>query len=564
VQEKPGYKDAFAVLKEIADSFEKTKSPLEDETQAILMACWRLIEKELETEHLNDEISKELKAAKCVPNCDKMLYPPEWIFFENRAGLTEKFDGFLSNNVIHKPIGAAKAMAAAGVRPLSTAVQIKLLNCENPKKDTKVSQLILSRLNALGRILDSQVLDKVLTDVLNRLKKISFETASSLTVWYELHALDRVLKSEPEGTPALYLPDGNRLIFTRRNENIMWPSLSRELAIALLPEEDPGKIAAGIKEVLSAENADQAAQTLDELGYPKLDTSVSANSKDSGLITTLGTDFPRSEELPKAPIFDEDSQEPEQPSNKIGAKQPPFGGQEKMANINNNTKLNQTTIRTKTNPNGPTEDLGSNFNYPNELIAAFNRPEKRSNEEIEDLDEGKVSDPEGRREKEAAGHIDRITNEPAPADRRRITERALLEGPDEAVRSVLEEWYGGKCQICDNTFRQRNGRPFFIASYLVQRKLARQVDNYANAICLCAEHFARWQHGAVQAQNILNQILSLKCQKEGGDSPPIVQIKLCGEDRNITFNEKHLVALQELLNVSQSIGEFDQQAGNAV
>ena len=112
--------------------------------------------------------------------------------------------------------------------------------------------------------------------------------------------------------------------------------------------------------------------------------------------------------------------------------------------------------------------------------------------------------------------------------------------------------YGGKCQICSETFPERDGKPFFIANYIVPRKLARSVDNSANALCLCADHFARWQHGAIEAGDILEQIKNFKTELEGGDGKPILRIKLCGDECEIKFKEKHLLDLQELLKVSES------------
>ncbi|RKZ06926.1 hypothetical protein DRQ25_12790, partial [Candidatus Fermentibacteria bacterium] len=143
---------------------------------------------------------------------------------------------------------------------------------------------------------------------------------------------------------------------------------------------------------------------------------------------------------------------------------------------------------------------------------------------------------------------DRIENEPEPQKRRKKTERTILEGPDEQVRMTLGEWYRGKCQICGDSFPERDGQPFFIANYMVPRKFARQVDTYANALCMCAEHFAKWQHGAVEADDIVDQIRSMKTKAEGGAENLQVRIKLCGDECVIKFNEKHLIALQELLN----------------
>lgn len=188
-----------------------------------------------------------------------------------------------------------------------------------------------------------------------------------------------------------------------------------------------------------------------------------------------------------------------------------------------------------------------------EINKAFNRPGATVLKGRPEFDKGISANPEHRRQREAEEHEKRKGEEPDPTERRRKTERTILEGPDEQVRKILEEWYGGKCQICGHTFPERNGHPFFVASYIIPRKLARQCDTYANALCLCAEHYAKWQHGAVEADDdIVDQIEGLKLRSEGGDGNLQVKIKLCGDECSITFNEKHIIALQELRRIYQS------------
>ena len=166
------------------------------------------------------------------------------------------------------------------------------------------------------------------------------------------------------------------------------------------------------------------------------------------------------------------------------------------------------------------------------------------------VDNGRVNNPERRREKIAEEHRDRLNREPRPDDGRRETYRMLLEGPDPQVREYLFQMYGGKCQICDHTFPERDGKPFFVASYIVERQKSGAVDTEANALCLCADHFAKFKHGAIETEDIPTQIENFKTESEGGDCEPIIEIKLCGEKCEIRYNEKHFLDLQELIKVS--------------
>ena len=67
--------------------------------------------------------------------------------------------------------------------------------------------------------------------------------------------------------------------------------------------------------------------------------------------------------------------------------------------------------------------------------------------------------------------------------------------------------------------------------------MTRQNDNYANAICLFADHFAKWKHGAVKADNIIEQIKGLKPKSEGGDGNLKIVLKFYGEECEIAFTQ---------------------------
>ena len=189
--------------------------------------------------------------------------------------------------------------------------------------------------------------------------------------------------------------------------------------------------------------------------------------------------------------------------------------------------------------------------YKDELQKSFNR---RGETELQEqaIDTGNVKDPDRRREKSYEEHKKRLDHEPKPNERRKETMRIILEGPDEQVREYLFQFYDGRCQICGKTFPERNGNPFFIANYIVPKKLAGFIDTPANALCLCADHFAKWQHGTIEADNIIEQIENFKTEKEGGNSEAVLRIKICGEECKIRYKEKHLLDLQELLRASDS------------
>ena len=290
VRDSHTHEDALNVLMDISSQFGEGNLPLDEDAHVVLMACWRILDAALDSALSVEDLTK-LSSVKCVPRADGVLHPPEWMFFENRAGLAAKFGAFLANNVVPRPLGAGNAFAAAGVRQLGSAVEIELLECTDPADDPGMAQRIRLRRNEVARVLGSQALGHA-ADALCRLDRIRCETAASLAIRYRLRAFNREMDSKPEHAPAFYQSEHETLFFLRQEGHTRWPALARELAIALFPDEDPGRFAAGLKEVLAAESPAEASAVLDELGLAPLDTAVLDASPGAEAPSTLGTETP--------------------------------------------------------------------------------------------------------------------------------------------------------------------------------------------------------------------------------------------------------------------------------
>ena len=159
-----------------------------------------------------------------------------------------------------------------------------------------------------------------------------------------------------------------------------------------------------------------------------------------------------------------------------------------------------------------------------------------------------------RRERIGALHRTRIADEPPSEDRRNTTERILLEPADPLVRTQLNEWYHGRCQLCDEgtePWPEHNGQPFFVSARLVERSNARWLDDVANAVCLCAKHFAQWRHAAKEGPvDIVQVVQSLDPSTNPGSLK--IPVALAGESIAIRYCPKHFIALQELIRASQN------------
>ncbi len=292
VCEAPTGKDVIGVLKEIALEFGATGRSLDDEGHAVLMNCWRSISGMLRTEGIAKQDVQALHSIKCVPDKTRVLNPPDWMFFENRAGLVEKFGDYIARNVIPRPLDTGDALSVAGMRSLGTAVAVELIECRSPKEDPGLSQRIGSRRNEIARVLDALSTEYSTVEVLDHLQGIECHVAESIEIRYRLDAFNRHLESAVERVPALYQAEANALLYARRDQTMPWASIARELAVALYPDEDPGRFAAGLKEALAPDTAGEAAAVLDELGFARLDTSVAVQLSNANTAVGLGTDAP--------------------------------------------------------------------------------------------------------------------------------------------------------------------------------------------------------------------------------------------------------------------------------
>lgn len=131
-----------------------------------------------------------------------------------------------------------------------------------------------------------------------------------------------------------------------------------------------------------------------------------------------------------------------------------------------------------------------------------------------------------------------------------FAQRKQWKGKDDSIRACFIDWYGGRCQICNKTFVQRNGEPYFEGLYLVSRTSAEWFDREGNVLCLCAEHSAMFQFGPKEVEeDIVQQVMKLKVRNEGGDGNLAIQMKLCERPVEINYAENHLIDLQEMIRV---------------
>jgi len=306
VTRPPNHEDALGVLHEISTEFGDANRPLGDEENEVVMQCWQMCQGALERGTLSEQSLGDLSGIKCIPNKDRVLYPPEWLFFENQ-GLEAKFGEFLEKNVVPRQPMVERAFLAAGVQPLRTAVEVILLRKENPENDFNTVLRLRERKTEIARVFfGSHMVSEDLESTLDRLDRLKCKSATLLEFQFALNAFRRYLESQPETGAALYDPDEHLLWTTYLDGQDSRAPLARELASALCPEEDPGPFAAGLKEVLVAGTRIEAAKALDELGFVQVDTSVVGTPANQEAVQQLGTDSPLIDREPALPASEGD------------------------------------------------------------------------------------------------------------------------------------------------------------------------------------------------------------------------------------------------------------------
>lgn len=291
VRESPTYEDALDVMLEIASDFGADNRPLDKEAQNVLLVCWQLLSTALEQGLIDNEyLIEKCSRCKIVPDSRGILNSPEVMLFEDRAGLAEKFP-ILRFNVIQRSQGAWPAMVAAGVRSLATAIESHLVECTDPVDDHHLASTICDRLDQIVRVVESAGVNYLSAFDRSILESIHCQKVRELVIRFQLRVFERDHQSLSEAVSAHFHREQQTLYFVCDSSILPWPSIAKELAVAICPELEPGRLASGIKEVLAAESKQSARSILDDLGFPPLETVEIMPSGDTELLSDLGGHF---------------------------------------------------------------------------------------------------------------------------------------------------------------------------------------------------------------------------------------------------------------------------------
>ena len=213
-----------------------------------------------------------LRNLPVIPNAAGILTAPTRLLIDDMPGVAAALN--VGDAVIRRREGMWRAFQAAGVRSLTEAVAIEILQIRQTAHDGTVHARMEERRRALARVLDGD------PDGIQRLTRtlgeLSFPQASALQVRY--HLPDFGLTSAEISLKALYVPAhlqdevAARLISCPQDDGSWpWMLIAKELARALYPGETPGPLASSLYVALSAASLDAAHSALDDAGWPRLE-----------------------------------------------------------------------------------------------------------------------------------------------------------------------------------------------------------------------------------------------------------------------------------------------------
>lgn len=271
VRESPTPADAVLVLKEIAVTFQQSEEPLDEHTQGVLLACWQQLNEALERGETDEDVLASLRLLPVIPTEDFNLRAPNEMFHDDRPGLAERFKDFKGSYTVARMLGSWRAMEAAGVRALSKAVDVSLVECELPEPAEDIAALLRERRQLIFRVIEAIKGGSEQVYELELLDRIQVERVVNLVIQYTVRgAGSKEWTSEAEQVPAHLDPEREIIYVQRQTSALQWPALARALAVALDPHGDPVQLATGLKEVLSAPSVSDASQILTMLGYAQL------------------------------------------------------------------------------------------------------------------------------------------------------------------------------------------------------------------------------------------------------------------------------------------------------
>jgi len=297
VRDIPTPDDYVKVILEISQEFSSFHQPLDDEALEVVQSCYTTLSTALENGSATTSVVEPLHNKESVPNKSQhILYLPERIYFEDKAGYLNRFDGQLDHFVIPKERETWKALQAIGVRPLSRNIRRKMVECKGAEYNTGLTLLIRDRLPSIRRIVERQRASEPEGWNINVLEHIEVHTADEI-VERLIHSVLNI-QSEPVTVRTFFDSDTGRLYVIWAEQSKSFLDIAKEIAAVLNQEVDTCNIVPLIKDVLTAESPQAAEHYLLEIGYEDIrESQVVPGKADTAVIERIGGE--QSQSLPQ-------------------------------------------------------------------------------------------------------------------------------------------------------------------------------------------------------------------------------------------------------------------------
>ena len=120
-------------------------------------------------------------------------------------------------------------------------------------------------------------------------------------------------------------------------------------------------------------------------------------------------------------------------------------------------------------------------------------------------------------------------------------------------RSLLRNWYQGKCQMCNTVILGYDQTPHFIARNIINTQhlstFIRQTTNLAwNSLCLCPNCAAKYAVCSRDLNGLYEQIMKTEII-EGDPERIVLTIELDGKSQDIRYIPKHFLALKTVMQL---------------
>lgn len=463
VRDAPDYHDALNVLKEVSD--ETGNGYLQPEDEKVVLSCWEMLSDALNKDHVTSEsLEAFLKEVPCVPNKQKRLYKPSWMFFNDKPDVALKFHDIIKGNTIDRLDRVWPAMSAAGVSPVSDAMQEVILEKVNPFVDETFRARILERRTLIKSICENaknELWPNPGDSVDDFFGSVQFVRVDGLTVVWRLHAFGRVWPPTPPEEAYTHLDTEARVIYfvQQANGNPQWDIMAREIAHAIAPSERAPLMAPGILFALEAETHQESEQRLRGLGI------------------LLIQDIERGQaEGTVAHSLDGDTESSQQPDSWPPKTHGEFNGIDH-------------TVRIPDRMTEPEIPFAERLHREQTIT-----PSPAGQRPVSLPSGGPLTDESARIHTTQSGLVGRSGT--------RVSNTGTRWQPTEAAENLSSEFrdmvhgdYGKRCQICSRSFAIRDNRLQVYVVHIVPPSKDSRTNNFGDLLGLCGWHYALLQYG---------------------------------------------------------------------